>query len=227
MAEGRTDFSPDAPEADRADRPSGQGRQLKQQAEEAKHAAKEKGVRIKETATLKAEEVAGRKKDTAVDHLERISRVLRSATETLREEYDEPVAQYGESAAAGLDRAVRHLRENDVRSLTREVEQFGRRRPELFLGAALVAGIVAGRFLRASSDDEESAVETYAEPYVSPRPSAGYASADSGYSGGSAGYGTGTTASAYGSAGSESPLESALGDEKDPLAKFDDGRGHR
>ena len=88
MAEGRTDFSPGASEANRTDRPGGQGRQLKQQVEEEKTAAKDKGLRMKETGTRKSEEVASRKQDTAVDHLERISRVLRSATETWREEYE-------------------------------------------------------------------------------------------------------------------------------------------
>jgi hypothetical protein len=45
---------------------------------------------------------------------------------------------------------ARYLREKDLQGLTRDTETFARRHPELFLGGAFLAGMLAARFVKSS-----------------------------------------------------------------------------
>ena len=60
------------------------------------------------------------------------------------------VARIAESAADQLSSASEYLRRHGARDLVRDVEDFARRRPEVFLTAAALVGIAAARFVKAS-----------------------------------------------------------------------------
>lgn len=59
-----------------------------------------------------------------------------------------------ESAADGLERFSGSLKNRDLNSLVGDVEAFAKRQPIVFFGAAVAAGFLAMRFLKASNRPE-------------------------------------------------------------------------
>lgn len=64
-------------------------------------------------------------------------------------------SRLAESAADGLQRMSEALRSRDLDALLRDAEDFARRQPAVFIGAAALAGFLAVRFLKSTqrSDD--------------------------------------------------------------------------
>jgi hypothetical protein len=64
-------------------------------------------------------------------------------------------SRLAESAADGLQRLSEALRSRDLDTLVRDTENFARRQPAVFIGAAALAGFLAVRFLKSThrSDD--------------------------------------------------------------------------
>ena len=76
---------------------------------------------------------------------------LRQAGEGLQQSSSPlPVHEYVNRAADQLADLGTFLNEREVTELVGEVENFARRQPALFLGAAFAAGVLASRFLRSS-----------------------------------------------------------------------------
>ena len=48
-----------------------------------------------------------------------------------------------------------YLRERDLEGLLEDVEQFARRRPEVFLAGTFLAGLLLARFLKSSGERAE------------------------------------------------------------------------
>jgi hypothetical protein len=106
-------------------------------------------------------------KDRATDSLGSLARAVRDSSRPLRENQQETLAQYLEKAADGIERFSAKLRERDVKELMHEAQQFARRQPALFLGAAFAAGVIAARFLKSSSTDRDrgaSRMYGYSDP---------------------------------------------------------------
>ena len=51
-----------------------------------------------------------------------------------------------------VERVSGYLEERDVNQLLEDAENFARRQPELFIGGALIAGLLVGRFIKSSSE---------------------------------------------------------------------------
>jgi hypothetical protein len=80
-----------------------------------------------------------------------VSDALRDASNTLREREDSRAAAYVTGAADGLERASRYLEGRTPDQIAGEAGDIVRRHPALVLGGLLVAGLLVGRFLRASA----------------------------------------------------------------------------
>ena len=63
------------------------------------------------------------------------------------------MASYVNGAASQLDRFSQRIRDRDVHEMVREVEQFARQRPALFIGSAFSVGLLAARFLKSSGTE--------------------------------------------------------------------------
>jgi len=77
-------------------------------------------------------------------------------TDDVRALIDKSASQLVEQANDGLRRISDTLRNKNLDEIVREAESFARRQPVVFLGAAAVAGFLAVRFLKASSQGEGS-----------------------------------------------------------------------
>lgn len=152
--------------------------QTRQQTQEVAHAAREAaqqaGGRVREGAKATVAEMKGRaadagselrargeayfgeQKSRAADEASHLSEAVRCAAERLHEEQDEHLAGYADSLAQQIDRVSDYLRERDMRDLLNDAQAFARRRPEVVLGGMFVAGLVAARFLKASSEAQET-----------------------------------------------------------------------
>jgi len=59
-------------------------------------------------------------------------------------------ARYATTAAGKLDQVANYFDQSDLRSMARDVENYGRRNPAVFLGTAFALGLLAARFLKSS-----------------------------------------------------------------------------
>jgi hypothetical protein len=90
-------------------------------------------------------------KNKAADGLGGIADVFRNAGNELRNE-NETVAQYVDMASDQLKRFADNIRRRGVSEMMGDVNQFARRNPAIFIGAAFLVGLGVARFLKASAD---------------------------------------------------------------------------
>jgi hypothetical protein len=102
----------------------------------------------------------GQQKKRASRSLNRVADALRQTSHHLDEEDQQKLGDYAEQAAHWVEEFSGYLQEHEVDDLLREVENFGRRRPEIFVGGAFLVGFLAARFFKSTSrggewEDEE------------------------------------------------------------------------
>jgi ElaB/YqjD/DUF883 family membrane-anchored ribosome-binding protein len=116
----------------------------------------------KEKAREQAQQAAGQAKSTLRTQVDQRStqageRVgsfasdARSVGEQLRQQGKEQPAKLAEQAADRAERVGDYLKNNDADRILRDVEDFGRRQPWVVIAGGVALGLVASRFLKASS----------------------------------------------------------------------------
>jgi hypothetical protein len=124
------------------------------QAAEIKDAA---AAQLGEAAEM-AKSFAGEHKNVAAEQIGGVSAALdKVADELAHDEHGAPAAGYARKLAAETRRFSDMLRESSIDDLMGMAQGFGRRQPMAFLGAAALAGFVAGRFAIASKDRRRNA----------------------------------------------------------------------
>jgi len=150
--------------------PAGQSQdgfqQAKDQAKELAQGAKEQVKSLASDAKDGAKDVAkqardhvqgliGQQKDQAADRLGSLASALRDAGRKLNQDQAAgDVGQYADRAAGQVERLSKYLRQSDLGNLVRDTESFARRRPEIFLGGTIIAGLMLARFLKASAPND-------------------------------------------------------------------------
>jgi len=85
---------------------------------------------------------------------------IRQVGENLRTDEQNQVAalagKYGESLAGQVEKFSNYINQKEIKELARDVEQFARRNPALFIGGALALGILAARFLKSSGSSNQN-----------------------------------------------------------------------
>jgi glucan phosphorylase len=115
-----------------------------------------------EQAQEKAQEVAGQARSRLREQVdqrstqagERISSTgsdLRSVGQELRKQGKDTPARLADQAADRVERAGGYLAKSDADRILSDVEDLGRRQPLAVLAGGMVLGILAARFLKASS----------------------------------------------------------------------------
>lgn len=97
-------------------------------------------------------------RSTVDDGKARVARTLSSVASSLKD--SSASMQDGDAAAIGgvvdrvadqIDRAASYLERTEADQIVDGVQQFARRNPALFIGAAFAVGVLGARFLKASS----------------------------------------------------------------------------
>ncbi len=115
-----------------------------------------------EQAQEKAREVAGQAKGRLKEQVDQrsteagqqittVASDVRSVAEELRTQGKDTPARYAEQAAERVQSAGQWLEESDGDQIVRDVEDFARRNPWAVAAGGLALGLVASRFLKASS----------------------------------------------------------------------------
>jgi len=115
-----------------------------------------------EQAKDKAQQAAGQAKSTLRTQVDERStqageRVggfasdVRSVGDQLREQGKDQPAKLADQAAQRAEQVGDYLKQSDADRILGDVEDFGRRQPWAVIGGGLVLGLVASRFLKASS----------------------------------------------------------------------------
>ena len=78
---------------------------------------------------------------------------VRAVGESLREQGKDQPAKLAEQAADRAERLGSYLKESDSDRILGDVEDFGRRQPWAVIAGGVALGLVASRFLKASSID--------------------------------------------------------------------------
>jgi ElaB/YqjD/DUF883 family membrane-anchored ribosome-binding protein len=121
--------------------------QAKQQAEQAKQQVQQAGGQAKD----KLREQLDQRSTRAGERVGSTAQDVRSVAEELRKQGKDQPAKLAERTAERVEQVGGYLQESDADRMLRDVEDFGRQKPWAVALAGLALGIVAGRFLKASS----------------------------------------------------------------------------
>jgi len=131
---------------------------LAQVGEEIKHQAANLGEEAKaQVGELadKAKGMANEQKQLLATQLGGISGALDKVASEL-ETNDDATASYVRSVASGAERVTSMVRDRDVDEIISMAQDFGRKQPAAFIGAAALLGFAASRFIMASAHRRSS-----------------------------------------------------------------------
>lgn len=111
--------------------------------EQAKRTANQVGEQAKQTVDSRMTEV-GHEIGSVADAVRQTSYEIGDENQTL--------SKYGERLAEQLEGISSYLNEKGVEDVLDDLQDFARRKPVVFLGGAFMLGIMAGRFVRSSSE---------------------------------------------------------------------------
>lgn len=144
----------------------------------AAHQAKEVAGEVRQQAGSVVQDLRGRAMDEAEGQTKRAAGVLRQWAQDLsglveNAPGDTPARSVAAQVADRGHRAADYVEKQGVEGIIGDVQSFARRRPGLFLGGALLAGLAVGRLGKvagkaASGDGEQSAGAV--RPHYSPEP---------------------------------------------------------
>jgi hypothetical protein len=171
----------------------GAGGGVQDKAQQAAGAAQERAQQAAGVVQDKAQQAAGQargqlgqqvdqRSTQAGERVVTMAQDARSVSQTLREQGKEQPAKLVDQVADRAERLGAYLRDSDGDSILNDVENFGRRQPWVVMGGGLLLGLVASRFLKASSSRRYEASRrgpalqpTYSRPsYDVPTPATGY-----------------------------------------------------
>lgn len=102
-------------------------------------------------ATDKAKSFAADQKDLAAGQVNGVAAAITKVADELDGTDQQTVARYARELAQGLTSMGKTIEDRDVDDLMGLAQDFGRKQPVAFLGAAALAGFVASRFALASA----------------------------------------------------------------------------
>jgi hypothetical protein len=114
--------------------------------------AKESGRDLAGRASQRARGSVEDTRQRATQDLKSVASALRGSDLSQREE--SLLAPYVGRVADQVDRAADFLEGHSVEEITRDVNQFARRNPAVFLAGCFAAGLLVARFLKASGGRE-------------------------------------------------------------------------
>lgn len=139
---------------------------VKQTADKAAGAAKN----VAGAAKDKAVGIIDRKKSNLTSGLNDVADTIRKIGEDLREADQQTsvgkiTSQYGETVAGTIENFSSYIEDARVKDVKRDVEDFARRQPLLFVGGAFALGLLAARFLKSSEPSGTSGRGYYERRY--------------------------------------------------------------
>ena len=129
------------------------GEAAKEQARQVGQQAAEKGREAADQARGRARDQVDQRSTQAGEQLSTVAQDTRTVGEELRKQGKEQPAKIADQAADRVERVGSYLRDSDSDTILRDVEDFGRRQPLAVVAGGFMIGLLASRFLKASSSD--------------------------------------------------------------------------
>lgn len=126
----------------------------------------EAGAKVGE-ATESVKSFASDQKNLAASQINGVAAAITKVADELEGSDQAAVGRYARELASGLSSFGKTVEERDVDDLMGMAQDFGRKQPVAFLGAAALAGFVASRFALASAHRRENSSST-GSPTASP-----------------------------------------------------------
>lgn len=127
----------------------------RQAADDVRELGKEAGAKVGEVKE-KAKSFAVEQKDLAAGQIGGIASAIGKVADELDSSDQQVVGRYARDLASGLTNFGKTIENRDVDDLMGLAQDFGRKQPLAFLGAAALAGFVASRFALASTHRRET-----------------------------------------------------------------------
>lgn len=124
----------------------------KEDAREFSHQASEKVAEVTETA----KSFAAQQKGLAAGQIHGVAAAITKVADELDGSDQQVVSRYARDLATGLTNMGKTIEDRDVDDLMGLAQDFGRKQPVAFLGAAALAGFVASRFALASAQRRDN-----------------------------------------------------------------------
>jgi len=121
-------------------------------AQDAASAAQDKASELKDQGRSKLQEQLDQRSSDAGSQMRSVAGALRQSTTNLRNEGNASAASITEGIADRVERLGSYLEHKGGDEMMRDVEDFARRRPWMFAGVGLLAGLATARFVKASSE---------------------------------------------------------------------------
>lgn len=135
-------------------------KQAKETIDKVKESAGAIAGQATEQVKEKAASVIDNQKSTLASGITNVADSIRQVGENLGGNEDNQVAaiagKYSGNLADQVERFSSYIDEKEIRELVKDVEQFARRNPLLFVGGAFALGILAARFLKSSGGRQSS-----------------------------------------------------------------------
>jgi hypothetical protein len=93
----------------------------------------------------------------AADQIGGLARAVHQTGEHLRNDDQPRIAGLADSLADQVDHVAGYLREADLRTVGRDIQNLARRQPALVYGSAFAVGLLTARFLKSSETASEPA----------------------------------------------------------------------
>jgi ElaB/YqjD/DUF883 family membrane-anchored ribosome-binding protein len=118
--------------------------------EDVRQKAEETASTLVDQAQKVASVQANSQMNNAASMLDSVARTLYETGSGIRDQQPQ-VATIADQAAARVEGLSGYLRDHDLDDAFRDTEDYARRQPLVFLGAAFAVGFIAARFLKAST----------------------------------------------------------------------------
>jgi hypothetical protein len=120
---------------------------------DAREKVQESAGNVKSKAQSAVRDQVDQRSTQAGERVGSVAGDLRSVSEELRNKDNEPGAKIAEQVADRAEQAGDYLKDADADRLLHDVEDLGRRQPWVVLAGGVALGLVAARFLKASSSE--------------------------------------------------------------------------
>jgi hypothetical protein len=129
-----------------------------------KEQAKEKAQQASARAEGMIREQVDQRSTQAGERIGSTAQDLRSVGEQLRSQQKDAPARLADQAAERTEQVAGYLRDSDADTILRDVEDFGRRQPWVVAVGGVALGLLAARFLKASSSERYRASQSAGQP---------------------------------------------------------------
>jgi hypothetical protein len=127
-----------------------------QQGQEALDRVQGQASHLVDTAREQATDRIATQKDRVAGTLGVMADALHSVGRQMREQDEDTIGQYMDTAADQVNRVSAVLRDQDISQLIAATSKFARQQPGLFLAASFAIGFAGTRFLRSSASSQSA-----------------------------------------------------------------------